>query len=174
MQTLNSAQQRIVTENHNLIYSLANQKSINLDEYYDVLAIGLCKAAVIYDETKGKFSTLAYTAMYNEYKQELRKNSASKMIPQDKLLSIDVRIQSETDESSVSFADLIPDQNVCVEDEVFNNLMCQSLDHRLKDDEKQILSMLADGMNQSDIADKLNVSRQWISVKIKRIRNLLS
>lgn len=52
--------------------------------------------------------------------------------------------------------------------------MYQSLDHRLKEDEKRILSMLMDGMNQSDIADKLNVSRQWISVKMKRIRKLLS
>ena len=73
MEQLTLDQQRIVSENHNLIYSLANKKSINLDEYYDVLAIGLCKAAIAFDSTKGKFSTLAYTVMLNEYKQELRK-----------------------------------------------------------------------------------------------------
>lgn len=72
MEQLTLDQQRIVSENHNLIYSLANKKSINLDEYYDVLAIGLCKAAIAFDNTKGKFSTLAYTVMLNEYKQELR------------------------------------------------------------------------------------------------------
>ena len=66
-------QQRIVSENHNLIYSLANKKNINLDEYYDVLAIGLCKAAMIYNENKSKFSTLAFTCMLNEYRHELKK-----------------------------------------------------------------------------------------------------
>ena len=69
MEQLTLDQQRIVSENHNLIYSLANKKSINLDEYYDALAIGLCKAAIAFDNTKGKFSTLAYTVMLNEYKQ---------------------------------------------------------------------------------------------------------
>lgn len=115
MKSLNAVQQQIVSDNHNLIYSFANRNGVNLDDYYDVLAIGLCKAAMIYDETKGKFSTLAYTAMNNEYKQVLRKLTAQRIIPQDKILSMDVRVQSETDESSASFADLIPDQNVCVE-----------------------------------------------------------
>lgn len=105
MEQLTLDQQRIVSENHNLIYSLANKKNINLDEYYDVLAIGLCKAAIAFDNTKGKFSTLAYTVMLNEYKQELRKQQNERAIPQDKLLSFDVPIQTDQDSQFASFAD---------------------------------------------------------------------
>lgn len=117
MEQLTLDQQRIVSENHNLIYSLANKKNINLDEYYDVLAIGLCKAAIAFDNTKGKFSTLAYTVMLNEYKQELRKQQNERAIPQDKLLSFDVPIQTDQDSQFASFADVIPDNNVQVEQE---------------------------------------------------------
>lgn len=174
MQALSKSQQKLVSENHNLIYSFANQRGINLTEYYDVLAIGLCKAAIIYDENKYKFSTLAYTAMNNEYRQELRKLTASKTIPQDKIVPIDAKVKSDKGDVFTSVVNTIPDDSVCVEDTALNNVMHYSLDHRLRNDERQILSMLMDGMSQSEIAQKMNISRQWISVKIKRIRNLLS
>ena len=45
---------------------------------------------------------------------------------------------------------------------------------KLKPDEQVIFAMLLDDKNQSEIASELGVSRQWISVKIKRIRSLLS
>lgn len=127
MEQLTLDQQRIVSENHNLIYSLANKKNINLDEYYDVLAIGLCKAAIAFDDTKGKFSTLAYTVMLNEYKQELRKQQNERAIPQDKLLSFDVPIQTDQDNQFASFADVIPDENVQVEQEAIHALTYKSL-----------------------------------------------
>lgn len=147
MEQLTLDQQRIVSENHNLIYSLANKKSINLDEYYDVLAIGLCKAAIAFDSTKGKFSTLAYTVMLNEYKQELRKQQNERAIPQDKLLSFDVPIQTDQDSQFASFADIIPDNNVQVEQEAIHALTYKSLSSKLKPDEQVIFAMLLDDKN---------------------------
>lgn len=164
MEQLTLDQQRIVSENHNLIYSLANKKSINLDEYYDVLAIGLCKAAIAFDNTKGKFSTLAYTVMLNEYKQELRKQQNERAIPQDKLLSFDVPIQTDQDNQFASFADVIPDNNVQVEQEAIHALTYKSLSSKLKPDEQVIFAMLLDDKNQSEIASELGVSRQRIAV----------
>lgn len=76
MEPLTPQQQKLVEDNHNLIYSLAYKKNINLDEFYGDLAIGLCKAALAFDENRGKFSTLAYTSMYNEYKIRLRQITA--------------------------------------------------------------------------------------------------
>ena len=58
MEHLTSTQQKMVEENHNLIYGMAHKYKINLDEYYDVLAIGLCKAAMTFDETKDSFQLL--------------------------------------------------------------------------------------------------------------------
>ena len=152
---------------------MANKKSINLDEYYDVLAIGLCKAAIAFNNTKGKFSTLAYTVMLNEYKQELRKQQNERAIPQDKLLSFDVPIQTDQDNQFASFADVIPDNNVQVEQEAIHALTYKSLSSKLKPDEQVIFAMLLDDKNQSEIASELCVSRQWISVKVKRIRKTI-
>ena len=42
---LNEYQQKYAEQNHNLIYGILNDKNLSIDEYYDVAAIGLCKAA---------------------------------------------------------------------------------------------------------------------------------
>jgi DNA-directed RNA polymerase sigma subunit (sigma70/sigma32) len=44
-----------------------NRYNLNYDEWYDVAAIGLCKAAAAYDPSRGvKFSVCAYFYMFNE------------------------------------------------------------------------------------------------------------
>lgn len=75
---LNEEQRRLVDENEKLIYGCAHQYGIKLDEYYDVLAIGLCKAGMTYDENKGEFSTYAYTVMWREYLTEVDKKKCKK------------------------------------------------------------------------------------------------
>lgn len=72
---MTAEQQKLAEENHNLIYGYAEQNDIDLDEYYDVLAIGLCKAAIRYNENKGKFSTFAFVTMGTEYLKILRDTS---------------------------------------------------------------------------------------------------
>ncbi len=64
---LSKDQQDLVSDNHNLIYSYANKMNLDINEYYDLLAIGLCKAAKMYDPNRGyAFSTYAYFVMRNE------------------------------------------------------------------------------------------------------------
>lgn len=70
---LTSAQQKLVEDNHNLIYSFLNSQHLPHIDYYDIAAIGLCKAAIHYDQSRSKqtaFSTYAYRVMYNEIKQQ--------------------------------------------------------------------------------------------------------
>lgn len=174
MEPLTPQQQKLVEDNHNLIYSLAYKKNINLDEFYGDLAIGLCKAALAFDENRGKFSTLAYTSMYNEYKIRLRQITAERIVPQDKILSMDVQIQSEDSDGTTTFANLIQDETVQIEQDVVAKLTYDSLMKKLKDDERVILEMLMDGVNQTDIANHFGFSKQYASVKIQKIRNKLS
>ena len=67
---LTSNQKNLVEENHNLIYGFAKLHKIDVNEHYDVLAIGLCKAAIAYDADKSKFSTYAYQKMKGEISGE--------------------------------------------------------------------------------------------------------
>ena len=95
MEHLTSTQQKMVEDNHKLIYGAAHKYKINLEEYYDVLAIGLCKAAMAFDETKGQFSTFAYIIMLNEYNGVLRHNKTSSVIPAQNIVSMNTRMASD-------------------------------------------------------------------------------
>jgi len=68
---LNAEQQKFTTDNHNLIFDVAHKYHINLEENYGVLAIALCRAVENYDESKGAFSTFAFTLMYRDYLKEV-------------------------------------------------------------------------------------------------------
>lgn len=66
---LNEEQRKMVEDNHNLIYQYLIDKHLPQDEYYDVAAIGLCRAALCYDKTKGiNFSTYVYQSISNNIK----------------------------------------------------------------------------------------------------------
>lgn len=106
-QTLNSTQRKLVEDNHNLIYSFLNSRHLSLDaveDWYGTAAIGLCKAALIYDENQGvKFATFAYICMDNEVRTMLhthRKNFSVVSSSDDEVTTID---------SSCCFEDIIPD-----------------------------------------------------------------
>ena len=60
---LNDEQRKLVEDNHNLIYQYLIDNKLPQDEYYDIAAIGLCKAALKYDTSKGAFSTYVYRAI---------------------------------------------------------------------------------------------------------------
>lgn len=85
---LTEEQREFVAENHNLIYSFARKRGLDLEEYYGLLAIGLCKAGCMYDaERDVKFSVFAYTCMYNECKIYWRNMMSPTHIPEDMICS---------------------------------------------------------------------------------------
>ena len=86
-EALTAAQQELAAENHNLIYFFAKVYDLDFDEYYDLLAIGLCRAAKLFDPSHGaKFSTLAFKCMRNEYYRFGRKEKVARRIPKDKIV----------------------------------------------------------------------------------------
>lgn len=64
---LSDEQRKMAEENHGLIYGFLKKYGLDVDEYYDICAIALCKAVMAYDPERSKsLSTLAYHAMSNE------------------------------------------------------------------------------------------------------------
>lgn len=76
---LNDMQKKMVEDNHNLIYSFLAKHNLSVEEWYDVAAIGLCKAAQSYDGS-AKFNTLAYKVMFNEVCKVFRHKKAKKRL----------------------------------------------------------------------------------------------
>ena len=172
MNSLNVKQQHLVEDNHNLIYSFAHSKKLDLEEYYDLLAIALCKAALVYDKNKGMFSTLVYMCMDNEIKLIKRKENAQKTIPKYLIDSLDYIYTSDDDDVENSLKEIIikdmfpaPDESV-VNAIMFNNFYYQNLDDR----ERTIVDLVFEGKNQTDISKKLSVSQPQISRLIKEIK----
>ena len=72
-------QRDLVEENHNLIYWILRKLDLSIEDYYDVAAIGLCKAAIRYDASMTKFSTYAYACMKLELLAQLKRENTDKM-----------------------------------------------------------------------------------------------
>ena len=73
---LSTEQRKLVEENHNLIYAVIHRLNLSVEDYYDIAAIGLCKAAIKYDSERGMFSTFAFSVIRNEILMDKRKDRA--------------------------------------------------------------------------------------------------
>lgn len=74
---LNTEQKKLVEDNHDLIYGFMTKYRLDFSTWYDVCAIGLCKAGMAYDGSN-RFSTFAYYCMHNEVKKAKRTQLAKK------------------------------------------------------------------------------------------------
>lgn len=159
---LTDEQRKLAEKNHNLIYKFAYKRNILIDEYYDILAIGLCNAAKVYDNGKGEFSTLAFRCMENELCMYWRSLQKKSLIPNEIMYSIDCDAKSFKEPfDSRPFAKLDYD------------IMMEELKDILNDNEIMIIKMIADGETQNEIAEKMGCKRQNIGYYIKQIKKKL-
>lgn len=151
--------QILVEENHNLIYSYLKEMRLNVDEYYDLAAIGLCKAAIIFDKSFGyQFSTLAYFCMRNEVLQEMR-HTGKGVTP---LLIID--------DEEKGLDSVLTDNFESVEDITMLKLHVQSFLKRASPLQRDIIHLVASGYSQTEIARMLHVSQTKISRSLIKFR----
>ena len=162
---LTEEQKEFVAKNHDLIYAYAYKKNISIDEYYDVLAIGLCKAAMTFDKNKGEFSTLAYRCMENEFFMYLNETKKLSAIPHDSMLSYE----------ALNCTENIDNQNGIIDygsyEDVTYSAMFFELVNELTNKEKVIFKHLINGLTHYEIAEKLNCSRQNVDYHVNRLRN---
>lgn len=157
MKQLNKTQQKLVEDNHNLIYSFMHKNKLSFDaveDWYGTCAVGLCKAALTYNPDKNvKFNTLAYVCMKNEMTKVLDKKSKEEMC-----LSLDYYIDDDT-----QFADFVADNRDDFGEIEFYSIFDRHF-NRLSDRKKEIINACInlDG-NFNDIANVLGVTKQRVS-----------
>lgn len=170
---LNDTQRKLVEDNHKLIFSFLNNHNLSLDavdDWYGTAAIGLCKAALTFDESRGiKFTTLAYVCMDNEVRHILRKNRKNII----STISLNTEVSSECE--NCFLIDAIPDNRDCY-NSIYLNDAIESAICKLSDRNKEIIDLIVSyDMTSSEIASKFGVSRQAISLVycrfIKSIRD---
>lgn len=169
---LTEEQQELVTKNHNLIYGYAYKRKISIDDYYDVLAIGLCKAAKSYDNKKYEFSTFAFKCMDNEINATLKCLHKKTAIPDNLIMSYDSSVFEENFDGGLSLAETVPDTKSC--DDAMCNVMMKEIISDLTQRESMVLKYLICGLTHSEIAEKLGCNRQNVTYFVGRIRKKLN
>lgn len=160
-EALSKDQQDLVSDNHNLIYSYANKMNLDINEYYDLLAIGLCKAAKTYDPDRGyAFSTYAYFVMRNECYQYWRHLNTVSQIPEELIFSYHNPFSEDSEEQ-----DRIERLN-----DIFGTYQLDSTEielrefiDSLKSIEKRIIFEKMYGYTQREIAMHIGKSQSTVS-----------
>ena len=148
---LTAEQQMMVADNHNLIYWYFNKYMSNgadISEYYDLLALELCYTIQKYVPEKGSlgnyYKLRADGLIYKEY----RKTQAQKRL-----------------HINVSLVDNMNEDTTCAD---FHEIT--ELNDWMNGENKEILTLKANGYSQTEIAEMLNVSQSYISKVLKRLK----
>lgn len=152
-------------ENEGLVYHVLHRKfhmSRLDDDFQQIARLGLWKACLSYDETKGKFSTYAVPCIANQIKMELRKMGRK---PIEVSLEALVKDTDENSETLTISGMLIGEQDVGFVDTIW-------VDKELTDRQKRILGLLYNGMVQADIAREIGISQTMVSREVTKIRNI--
>lgn len=162
-------EKQLVEDNHNLIYFCLKKYDLPENEFYDIAAIGLIKAAKAYNEQEIKFSTFAVNCIGNEIKKEYKKRTLKRIVPNDKLVRADRKIGQSLND----YYTIIQNGNENLEERVCTEDLIKKITRKLDDRRKQVLAMLIDGYNMSDIASAMGVKPQRIFQLRNDIKALL-
>jgi RNA polymerase sigma factor (sigma-70 family) len=156
---LTAEQQKLVEDNHNLIYGYCQMHRISPDEYYDLLAIELCEAAQNYDDSKGNFSTVAYKYMENALRLNHLYNHRQMRDPANIAISLDEPLSNNSEFSAIIGYDCD-----------FTDVEAREFVSRLTAREKFVLSMLLQGAQRSEIMEALGKSHTTVHKIRTKIR----
>ena len=179
---LTPEQQKLVEDNHNLIYYLAQLDGISIDDNYGVLAIGLCKAAHYYNPGRGSFANFAVLVMRRELSKAnnigyrvkrggrgLDREGGNKSgLKEITVLSYDEIIKDL--DSNVTYKDCLRDDTDYADD-VIGAINAEWLKSIIGDSRTLIFIKLnIIGYSLSEIARAYGISRQAVDQAIKRER----
>jgi len=167
---LNDSQRSLAEENHNLIYGFLSKHSLEEEYWYDLLAIGLCRAAGTFDESKGyNFSTYAFCIMERLMQTEYSRLAKTKRIPNELISSLDeLRHNSEGDDYALYHLIASPEQ---VEDiAILRNLLNQFRE-TLSKRRKLIFELYSQGWDTAEIAEYLETTPASIWETRRVLRN---
>ena len=170
LRCLSPEQQQLVVDNHNLIYWFAYKHHLNLDEFYDILAIALCQAALNFDSSQGfAFSTYVNTAMLNSVRIYEREKHLGRVIPEGLIVSLNEPISEDDKTTGAELLSLIPDPTMPRDHIVDYISLCEFLKN-LSEQEKQLVKALLANKKEVAIAMETGVSQPSINRAKKRLR----
>lgn len=165
--------ERLIIENEALVYHVLKQMHLysQLEDYYDVGMIGLCKAAKTFDNSKGsKFSTYACICIRNTILMDIRDQKR-----QCDYYSISLQTPVGGEKDEILLEDTISDYELEVD--ILNKeekmALIESI-RKLNDEDRQMIDLYFwKEMTQKEIARYLKTSQANVSRRIQRVLNNL-
>jgi len=188
-QIMTEEQKALAMANYNLIHHVLKKFNFPRDKYEDyeqVGALALCKAAMLYDPSKRyKFSTFAVSYIkyslltyFRTYEMSIIKLPLK--VYQDTIKGEKANIRYDSYEgileSTTSNWEPNNEENKkeqAFEDQVIDDVYIQSVLDTLTEEESKMFDYLLEGYSQSDIAKIYGCSRANINIKIQAIRKKL-
>ena len=99
---LTEEQKRLVEENHNLIYWYCHKYNLDIEEYYGLFAIELCRAVQLYDPTKSKIATYIIKAFWNKHVNYDKGKKRNKRKANENIISLDQDFGEGSEEYKLS------------------------------------------------------------------------
>lgn len=159
---LTEEQKRLAEDNHNLIYGFLRRRNYSIEEWYGVAAIGLCKAAAVFDPAKGyAFSTIAYVCMKRAI-YGVKRDMRSQKRDGGAVISLDAEQLED-----VSLLGKTPD-HVNYADEAIVQLELKEFLASVPRWEREVLQRSMVGMTQVEIARAMGVSQPHIGRTLKK------
>ena len=157
-------QENLVIENHNLIYYFIHKYNLSIEDYYDVCAIGLCKAAITYDSSKDvKFVTYAGVCIENAIKMELRKQKNILVY------SLDMTFSS----TSNGTRDISYVENITTGLSAYDEILPYQLDKVLNAQEYKLVALVLQDYTQVEIGNIIGISQAQVSRMFFKIKQKL-
>ena len=165
--------ERLIIENEALVYHVLKQMHLysQLEDYYDVGMIGLCKAVKTFDNSKGsKFSTYACICIRNTILMDIRDQKR-----QCDYYSISLQTPVGGEKDEILLEDTISDYELEVD--ILNKeekmALIESI-RKLNDEDRQMINLYFwKEMTQKEIARYLKMSQANVSRRIQRALNNL-
>ena len=157
-------QENLVIENHNLIYYFIHKYNLSIEDYYDVCAIGLCKATLNYNPRKDtKFATYAGVCIENEIKLELRKQKNILVY------SLDMTFYSTSDGTrEISYV-----ENITTGLSAYDEILPYQLDKVLDAQEYKLVALVLQDYTQVEIGNIIGISQAQVSRMFFKIKQKL-
>lgn len=137
-----------------------------MTDYYDICAIGLCKAAITYDSSKDvKFATYAGVCIENEIKIELR-NRKKYSAP---VYSLDMTFNNTSDGTGeIAFG-----ENLTTGLSAYDEILPYQLDKVLNAREYKLVALILQDYTQIEIGNIIGISQAQVSKMFSKIKQKL-
>ena len=167
---LTEEQRELVNDNIGLVKKFIEKKRLKYDDWYDLMCIALCEAAITFNPEKGKFSTHAFWKMQQKLTNEATNMNRNKRGNNDKPMRLDQTVRVENEDYTL--AELVASEDNVEESAMLRRNMADMM-KMLSKTQQFIAVELANGKTQKEIAEELGIARQTFNTHLKRMRDKL-